>query len=274
MAHQPTRRIAEDSDTAILFIHGIVGTPNHFRDLLPLVPDDWSCVTLLLPGHGGSVRDFSRASMAQWRSYVTEQVDQLAARHRRIFLAGHSMGTLFCIDEALRRGDQVAGLFLLAPPFYPQLTLPAAWRCLQVALGMEARTPTLQATYDACSITHTRKLWQYISWLPRFLELFAAARQGRAQIKELTNWCAAALYAAQRICPTWPRTFSPNPDISTIRRKIGPHCRTPSAPSSKHTYKKAARTEPCSFFYSKCINLFLHAADKHWSVRCPFHPHR
>ena len=191
MAHQPTRRIVEDSDTAILFIHGIVGTPNHFRDLLPLVPDDWSCVTLLLPGHGGSVRDFSRASMAQWRSYVTEQVDQLAAHHRRIFLAGHSMGTLFCIDEALRRGDQVAGLFLLAPPFYPQLTLPAAWRCLQVALGIDARTPTLQATYDACSITHTRKLWQYIGWLPRFLELFAAARQGRAQIKELTAPTAA-----------------------------------------------------------------------------------
>ena len=185
MAHHPIYHIKENGDTAVLFIHGIVGSPNHFRDLLPLLPDHWSCVNLLLPGHGGSVSDFSHASMAQWRSYVTNQVEELATRHRRIFLVGHSMGTLFCIDEALRRSDRVAGIFLIAPPLYPQLTPLAAWQCLQVTFGIRPHTPALQATYDACSITHTLKLWQYIGWIPRFIELFQAARQGRVQIKAL-----------------------------------------------------------------------------------------
>ncbi len=186
MAHHPIHRITKNGDTAVLFVHGILGSPDHFRDLLPLLPSHWSCVNLLLPGHGGSVRDFSRATMQEWRSYVTQQIDALTATHKRILLVGHSMGTLFCIDEALRHNDQVAGLFLLATPLYPQLTFSATLQSLQVAFGIKAHTPALQAAYDSCSITHTAKLWQYVGWLPRFAELFQAARQGRAQIKELS----------------------------------------------------------------------------------------
>ena len=116
MPHQPHRRIVRGSDTAVVFIHGIVGTPDQFNPLLPLVPKDWSVDNLLLPGHGGSVRDFSRSSMAAWRAHVAEHIDRLAEDHRRILLVGHSMGTLFCIDEAVKRPDTVAGLFLLASP--------------------------------------------------------------------------------------------------------------------------------------------------------------
>ena len=88
MPHQPYFRIIDGADTAILFVHGIVGTPDQFSALLPLVPQEWSCVNLLLPGHGGSVSDFSHASMAQWRQYVAHQIDVLASTHSRVLLAG------------------------------------------------------------------------------------------------------------------------------------------------------------------------------------------
>lgn len=58
MEHREYVRIVPGAKTAVLFMHGIVGTPNHFRDLLPLVdlvPDDWSVYNVLLPGHGGTV---------------------------------------------------------------------------------------------------------------------------------------------------------------------------------------------------------------------------
>lgn len=186
MSHIPTKRITDGADTAILFVHGIVGSPDQFRDLLPLVPPEWSCVNLLLPGHGGHVRDFSRASMAQWRGYVSAQVEQLAATHSRVLLVGHSMGTLFCIDEALRQ-NRVASLFLLACPLYPQLTYAATRQSLQVALGIGSQTPVLQAAQKACSVTGSRKLWQYLGWIPRFWELFQAAGLGRREVKELTT---------------------------------------------------------------------------------------
>ena len=37
MEHREYRRIVSGADTAVMFLHGIVGTPNHFRDLIPLV---------------------------------------------------------------------------------------------------------------------------------------------------------------------------------------------------------------------------------------------
>ena len=47
---------------------------------------------------------------------IADQIDALAATHSRVLLVGHSMGTLFCIDEVLRCSDQIAGLFLLVSP--------------------------------------------------------------------------------------------------------------------------------------------------------------
>ena len=185
LPHQPTRRIVSGADTAILFVHGIVGTPDQFLPLLPLVPETWSCVNVLLPGHGGSVSDFSRSSMAAWRSAVRAEIDALSATHRRILLVGHSMGTLFCIDESLRR-DTVCGLFLLACPLYPKMTLRAARQSLQVAFGIRGRSEEAQAAHKACSVRATWRLWEYLGWIPRYLELFQAAAQGRKQIGEVT----------------------------------------------------------------------------------------
>lgn len=186
MPHSPSFRNIPGSNTAILFVHGIVGTPDHFFDLLPLIPDSWSYANILLPGHGGSVQEFSLSSMALWRKAVAEQVDRLAVTHQRLLLVGHSMGTLFCIDEALRRSDKVAGLFLLAPPLYPMLTPSATCQSLQVAFGIKGRKPSTQAAYGACSISATPYLWQYLGWIPRYLELFQAAAQGRAQVRALS----------------------------------------------------------------------------------------
>ena len=39
---------------AYIFVHGIVGTPNHFDFLMEYVPEDVSVWKLVLDGHGGS----------------------------------------------------------------------------------------------------------------------------------------------------------------------------------------------------------------------------
>ena len=88
---------------AILFVHGILGTPRHFAPFLPYVPASWSVCNLLLEGHGGSVRDFSHAAMAQWKQQVHAALDALLAEHDRVLITAHSMGTLFAIQEALQR---------------------------------------------------------------------------------------------------------------------------------------------------------------------------
>jgi len=59
------------SRIAVLFIHGIIGTPRHFTELIPLVqqvPEDFTVSNIILDGHGGTVDDFAHTSMAKWKA--------------------------------------------------------------------------------------------------------------------------------------------------------------------------------------------------------------
>ncbi len=70
MAHKEYRNIIPNSKTSILFIHGILGTPDHFSDFIKEVPPNWSIYNILLIGHGKTVNDFSNAIMDDWKNQI------------------------------------------------------------------------------------------------------------------------------------------------------------------------------------------------------------
>ena len=182
----------KDSDTAVLFIHGILGTPRHFDFLLPLLPEKWSCRTLLLPGHGGNCRDFSESSMDEWKAYCESALLELAANHKRVLLVGHSMGTLLSVYLAEKYPEKTGGIFALAMPLYPQFTPVAMAGCLHALL----RSPDTDTAYqrsvrEACSIKLSKNPFVYIGWIPRYLELFALCRETRKLMPELKVPCTA-----------------------------------------------------------------------------------
>ena len=126
MNHEEYVRIVPGAKTAVLFIHGIVGTPNHFQDLIPLinvVPEDYSVYNVLLDGHGGTVDDFAKTSMEKWHMQVWGIFEQLSRTHERVILVAHSMGTLFSIQLAIAHPEKVLFLFLLAVPLRPGIRL-------------------------------------------------------------------------------------------------------------------------------------------------------
>ena len=174
--HKPYKRIVPGAKTAVLFVHGIVGTPNHFRALMPLqelAPEDWSVHNLLLPGHGGTVEDFSRSSMEAWRSHVFSAFEELAETHEQVLVVAHSMGTLFAIQLGLAYPQKIPALFLLAVPMRPGLRWFGIKNCLRVGFGLVREDHPLEvATQLACGIETTRLIWKYIPWIPRFVELF------------------------------------------------------------------------------------------------------
>ena len=187
--HQETKRIVENAKIAVLMIHGIVGTPDHFRKLIPLetaVPENVSVWNLCLPGHGGSVRDFGRSSMARWRSYVRNAFLELAESHEKVILVGHSMGTLFALQLAAEYPDRVAGLFLLAVPLRPKLGMRIICSSLRlVSDRIREDHPWEQSIRLACGSRPTKRVWQYIGWLPRVVELFGEIHATESLLKEL-----------------------------------------------------------------------------------------
>ena len=130
--HTPYERTVCNSDTVILFVHGILGTPGHFKFLLPFIPDTISFDSLLLEGHGASASDFANASMDRWKKQVALKVSSLQERYSRILIVTHSMGALFAIEEAIKNPEKIAGLFMLSPPLKIRPTLKMCINVLKI----------------------------------------------------------------------------------------------------------------------------------------------
>ena len=187
MKHESYERIVPGSDTAVLFLHGILGTPRHFEDLISLVPDSWSFSAPLLPGHGGSVRDFSKSSMDEWKKTAEESLLRLAKDHRRVFVAAHSMGTLFAIRLAAEKAEIIKGLFLLAVPLRLSLKMGMVENMLKLYSGRIAENdlPAVAAR-KACSVTLSKNVLAYLGWIPRYLELFSEIRAVRKLVGRMS----------------------------------------------------------------------------------------
>lgn len=189
MKYREVVRIVPGSRMAVLMIHGIVGTPWHFRDLMPLVPEDWSVYNILLDGHGKQVQDFAGTSMAKWKAQVARQVEEILAQHEKLLIVAHSMGTLFSIQAAIRHPDRIPQLFLLGVPFTPHVPPSTAVDAVKIALGLAAPGTTAQAMLDDCGVQLSPYLWKYITWLPRFWELLREIRLTKKLLPQLAVPC-------------------------------------------------------------------------------------
>ena len=222
MTHKPYIREVPGSRSAVLLIHGILGTPNHFHALLPLIPEDWSVYNILLDGHGGGVEDFSRTSMKKWKAQVSAQLDALLEKYHRIILVGHSMGTLFSIQEAVNHPGKIDRLFLLQVPLCPRLTVKAAACSVLLAFGIVPKSAEMMMM--DCGVRLEPWLWKYIGWLPRFLELFRECHATAKLLEQLHVPCQAFQSAHDEMVS--PRA------VKILGRH--PHIRTTVLPNSGH----------------------------------------
>lgn len=196
MAHEETVRIVPGAKTAVLFMHGIAGTPDHFRDgILPLeglVPENYSVYNVLMEGHGKQVGDFSRSSMEKWKAQVFGIFDELCATHEKVIVVGHSMGTLFAVQMALERPEKVPFLFLIDCPLRVGVKPFGAVNLIRLSFGLlNEDDPVQAATAKVSSITQTWQSWKYIGWLPRLAELIREMHLIAERISELSVRCVA-----------------------------------------------------------------------------------
>ena len=172
MPHQPICRIIPGADTAVLFLHGIIGTPDHFLSLLPSVPEHVSIRSILLDGHGKDGKAFAATSMKKWKAQVFSVVEEILESSDRVMIVGHSMGCLLAVEAAVRYPDRVAQLFLLSIPLRLRIPMSTVAATLRIAAGKVRPQDTLALTMQADGgVALEPGLWKYIPWVPRFLEL-------------------------------------------------------------------------------------------------------
>ena len=195
MMHEETIRIIPNADTAVLLIHGICGSPNHFRQVLPIehqIPAHWSVHNMVLDGHCKTVKDFGHSSMKKWRQQAETAFCKLAESHRRVIVVGHSMGTLFAMELAKCYPGKIPFLFLLASPVRVSVKPRAVKYLLQIAFDhKDDSDPILVSMRNACGIRQTKLLWEYVPWAPRMVELLQRCSQTSKLVGNIAVPCIA-----------------------------------------------------------------------------------
>lgn len=190
MNHKEYIREPEGAKTAVVMIHGIIGTPDHFDMFVPMIPEDWAIYNVLLDGHGKGVGEFASSSMEKWKTQVRYIMKELRLRYDSIYLVGHSMGTLLSIQETVTDSSKIKGLFLMAVPLRAGIKLKAPKNALKVIFGKISEDDLwAAATKRACSIALDVRLWLYLTWIPRYVELLEEMYKTRGMISEIQVPC-------------------------------------------------------------------------------------
>ncbi len=184
------KRQVEKSKSVIFFIHCMFGSPKYFNDYIELVPEDWSIHSVLLKGHGGTAREYGRATMREWKQQVNAEFDKLAAEYDNIYILSHSLGTLFSITLANAHPDKVKGMFLLSAPTRPVLTRRMIKTGFKLLLFQN--TPgdiVAEMAAKKYSIQVSRNIFLYGGYLHNYVTLFQEIFEVRKHTKEITVPC-------------------------------------------------------------------------------------
>lgn len=224
MEHKEYKKIVKESQIAYIFVHGIVGTPNHFDFLMEYMPENVSVWKLVLDGHGGKVEDFSHTSMKKWRAQVKSAIDELAETHSQIYVVAHSMGTLLTMEQAIVN-EKIVKMFWLQSPMYAFVQPRMFKNIAKIYWGNISEDDiNAMSAYKCYGIGPSRNLFKYIGWAPRFLELLSQMKRARRDICLLKTPCIAMQADNDDVVSARSaRVLSKNPCITVHHLKKSGH---------------------------------------------------
>jgi len=105
-------------EDAVLCLHGLTGTPYEVRPLgEAFAAAGLRAVGPMLPGHGGAPEALAATSHQEWTAAVRDAHGALRERHRRVYVAGLSLGGLLALWLAEGAG-RVDALVVVATPLH------------------------------------------------------------------------------------------------------------------------------------------------------------
>jgi carboxylesterase len=170
----------------VLMLHGFGDTPQTLGYLAEHVhARGYGVLAPLLPGHGRTLRAFSRSHADEWLSQAREALAELRGRHDRVGIVGLSMGgALAATVAAQERG--VHSVVLLSP----YLDAPVRVRRLAAAHLLVRAAAVYVSSSDERSIldpAERARSLGYRTATPRLLyELVRTADRGRAALEHVT----------------------------------------------------------------------------------------
>ena len=182
----------------VLVVHGYTGSPGSLRHLAETFAEAGYAVELpLLPGHGTAVSDLVPTRFEDWVRVADATYVDLAARSRRVIVAGLSMGgsvaTWLC-----RQHPEIAGLLVVNP-----LIDPPAESFLEMLRGVLATgADSIPGIGSDIADPASHEISYGDTPIEPLLSLFAALAELQPQLGEIR--CPALIFTSRQdhVVPT------------------------------------------------------------------------
>jgi len=186
MGHEPFEREHIGADTIVLFSHGFLGSPGQFEDLADLAyQNKCSVLSLLLPGHGKTAKEFSKFGLADWESHLEGELERVSAMYETIILVGHSMGGLLSLNASLSEKCKVKGVLLLSSPLKLKYSLRTLRFGIQLTLFPKRTDEILAAYQKSYSVLHS-SIFTYALWSRQLMDVYKLMAKTKAKLPDVT----------------------------------------------------------------------------------------
>lgn len=177
-------RLTGGGTDAVILIHGIVGSPGQFRFMAnELHHEGFDCFGLLLPGHGGSGRDFYSTKYGEWQEYLVNALKSYVNRYNNVYIIGHSLGGLLCLN-AVSQGN-LAGIVLINAPLSFKISAKQISLSFKVLFSSPKKDNELISAYRAANSITGGKLYEYPLWIRQFVHLIRYMNKTKHMLKDV-----------------------------------------------------------------------------------------
>jgi pimeloyl-ACP methyl ester carboxylesterase len=195
---------------AVLLVHGFADTAAVFSGMAgALAAHGLTCRVMRLPGAGEPLPVAARQTLDGWLAAIREEAVTLRRSHRRVWLAGHSMGAALAALAQLNDPALADGLVLLAPLFdvspdrsplvHPRIWFRIARSLLPLSRTLESCFPVNVLTADGAAIAYQRD--RFIPFAT-YRGLFDLTDRLRGRASELRVPLFAVLVPGDRVVNT------------------------------------------------------------------------
>lgn len=184
--HRPFKYENKNSNTIVIFIHGILEGPHQFSEFANIVHEEgFSYSAVLLDGHGKSGKDFAKSSKDKWLDTVESEILMHKDNYENIILVGHSMGALLSVLMGSKYKDKVKSLVLISAPLRVFVRSNIMVSSIKIALGIVKEEDILTCNAQKAFSVERCSIPTYISWIPRYKDLFSLIIQARKELKNI-----------------------------------------------------------------------------------------
>ena len=104
--------VENTDDTAIVFLHGWLMSPQMWAHAMKALQGKARCIAFWQPGHGHTTAFSPETTMEQWADWVMETLDKMNVKN--CILVGHSMGGMVTMNTRLKYPDRINGVVLVS----------------------------------------------------------------------------------------------------------------------------------------------------------------